>query len=101
MGCPAGGPGKLHTLIAYPPGEGKVGVVVPMSHEPGLDDWMRAADQVAHDGFIAIAPDLLTGRGPRGGQHRCVRLCSLRRIGVWMKPLAHATRSRPPKPSGL
>lgn len=62
------GSGKLHLWISYPPGEGKAGVVIVMPHETGLDDWMRAvADQVAHDGFIAIAPDLLTGRGPRGG----------------------------------
>lgn len=62
------GTATIRTLIAYPPGEDRAGVVILMSHEPGLDDWMRAAaDQVAHDGFIAIAPDLLTGRGPRGG----------------------------------
>ena len=39
-----------------------------MSHEAGLDDWMRAvADQLATQGFIAIAPDILSGRGPGGG----------------------------------
>jgi carboxymethylenebutenolidase len=59
---------KLHTWISYPPGEDKAGVVILMAHEPGLDDWMRAAaDQVAHDGFIAVAPDLLSGHGPGGG----------------------------------
>ena len=34
----------------------------------GLTDWLRAvADQLAADGFIAIAPDMLTRRGPGGG----------------------------------
>ena len=34
----------------------------------GLSDWIRSvADQLAADGFIAIAPDLLTGKGPNGG----------------------------------
>jgi carboxymethylenebutenolidase len=34
----------------------------------GLSDWIRAVtDQLAADGFIAIAPDLLSGRGPDGG----------------------------------
>jgi len=34
----------------------------------GLTDWIRAvADQLAADGFIAIAPDLLSGKGPDGG----------------------------------
>ena len=40
-----------------------------MIHEIfGLSDWIRAvADQLARDGFIAIAPDLITGKGPGGG----------------------------------
>ncbi|PWB63760.1 MAG: carboxymethylenebutenolidase, partial [Deltaproteobacteria bacterium] len=34
----------------------------------GLTDWIRAvADRLAADGFIAIAPDLLSGKGPGGG----------------------------------
>lgn len=62
------GSGKLHLWISYPPGEEKAGVVIILPPETGLDEWTRAAaDQVAHDGFIAIAPDLLTGRGPRDG----------------------------------
>src|SRR5215831_6638035 len=64
---PFGGAG-LHTWIEYPTGGGKAPVVVVMSHEAGLDDWMRAiADQLATQGFIAIAPDILSGRGPNGG----------------------------------
>jgi carboxymethylenebutenolidase len=64
---PLGG-ASLHTWIEYPTGAGKAPVVVVMSHEAGLDDWMRAiADQLAAQGFIAIAPDILSGRGPNGG----------------------------------
>jgi carboxymethylenebutenolidase len=34
----------------------------------GLTDWIRSvADQLAADGFIAIAPDLLSGRASGGG----------------------------------
>jgi carboxymethylenebutenolidase len=34
----------------------------------GLTDWVRSlADQLAEAGFIAIAPDLLSGLGPKGG----------------------------------
>lgn len=34
----------------------------------GLSDWMRGvADQLARDGFIAVAPDLISGLGPGGG----------------------------------
>jgi len=60
--------GTLHAWIEYPTGDEQAPVVLVMSHEAGLDDWMRGvADQLATQGFIAIAPDLLSGRGPNGG----------------------------------
>jgi carboxymethylenebutenolidase len=59
---------RLHTWVEYPAGAAKAPVVVVMSHEAGLDDWMRAiADQLASQGFIGVAPDILSGRGPSGG----------------------------------
>ena len=69
------GAARLHTWIEYPAGTGKAPVVVVMSHEAGLDDWMRAiADQLASHGFIAIAPDILSGRGPNGGNMEAFKL---------------------------
>jgi carboxymethylenebutenolidase len=43
--------------------------VVLVIHEIfGLTDWARSvADQLAADGYIAVAPDLLSGAGPNGG----------------------------------
>ena len=33
-----------------------------------MRDWVRAVgDQLAQDGFIAIVPDFLSGKGPNGG----------------------------------
>jgi len=61
---------KLHTWIEYPAGDGKAPVVIVMQHGPGMDDWQRAlADQLAEQGFIAIAPDLHSGLGPNGGNY--------------------------------
>lgn len=61
---------KLHTWIEYPDGNDKAPVVIVMQHGPGLDDWQRAlADQLALQGFIAIAPDLFSGFGPNGGNY--------------------------------
>lgn len=63
-----GSPVKLHTFIVYPEGTAPAGVVIVMQHGVGLDEWQRAlADQVAQDGFIAVAPDLWSGTGPNGG----------------------------------
>jgi carboxymethylenebutenolidase len=62
--------GKLHTWVEYPDGEGKAPVVIVMQHGPGMDDWQRAlADQLAQQGFIAVAADLHSGLGPNGGNY--------------------------------
>src|SRR5437868_887082 len=70
---PMGGQ-KLHTWIEYPAGEGPAPVVVLMHYDAGLDDLQRAiADQLATDGFIAVAPDLLSGLGTNGGNYDSFR----------------------------
>jgi len=61
---------KLHTWIEYPQGDGKAPVIIVMQHGPGMDDWQRAlADQLALQGFIAVAADLYSGLGPNGGNY--------------------------------
>ena len=59
---------KLHAWVEYPEGNDKTGVVIVMQHAVGLDDWTRSvADQLAQQGFIAVAPDPWSGIGPNGG----------------------------------
>jgi carboxymethylenebutenolidase len=59
---------KVTTFIAYPERKDKAPVVIVIQEVYGLTDWIRAvADRLAADGFIAIAPDLLSGKGPGGG----------------------------------
>lgn len=61
---------KLHTWVEYPEGNGKAPIAMVMQHGPGMDDWQRAlADQLALEGFIAIAVDLHSGLGPNGGNY--------------------------------
>jgi len=58
----------IHTWIVYPQRPDKAPVVLVIHEIFGLTDWIRAvADQLAADGFIAVAPDLLSGKGPGGG----------------------------------
>ena len=59
---------KLKTWVVYPERKDKAAVVIVIHEIFGLTDWIRAVtDQLAADGFIAIAPDLLSGKGPNGG----------------------------------
>lgn len=61
---------KMHVWIECPDGEGKAPVVLVMHPAVGLTDWVRAeADQLAVQGFIAVAPDLYSGLGPRAGNY--------------------------------
>jgi len=58
----------LRTWIVYPERKDRAGVVLLIHEIFGLSDWMRGvADQLAADGFIAVAPDLISGLGPGGG----------------------------------
>jgi carboxymethylenebutenolidase len=54
--------------VVRPTAAGKVGTVLVIHENMGLNDWARAvADQLGRQGFIAIAVDLLSGKAPGGG----------------------------------
>lgn len=58
----------IRAWISYPERSDKAGVVIIVHEIFGLSDWIRSvADQVAKEGFIAVAPDLISGMGPGGG----------------------------------
>jgi carboxymethylenebutenolidase len=58
----------LLTWVVYPERRDKAAVVIVIHEIYGLTDWVRAvADQLAADGFIAVAPDMISGKGPGGG----------------------------------
>lgn len=59
---------SVKTWVVYPERPDEAGAVIVIHEIFGLTDWVRAvADQLAADGFIALSPDLLTGKGPGGG----------------------------------
>jgi carboxymethylenebutenolidase len=63
-----GGGVPIRTWISYPERKDKAGVVLVIQEVFGLSDWLRSvADQIAKDGFIAVAPDMVSGLGPNGG----------------------------------
>jgi carboxymethylenebutenolidase len=59
---------EVNSFIAYPEVKDKATAVVVIHEIFGLSDWVRSvADQLAEAGYIAIAPDLLSGTAPNGG----------------------------------
>jgi carboxymethylenebutenolidase len=64
----AGSGDSVSAWVVYPERRDQAPVVVVIHEIFGLTDWIRSvADQLAAEGFIAIAPDLLSGKGPGGG----------------------------------
>jgi len=60
---------SVETLIVYPETKDKRPVVLLIHEIFGLSDWAQElADEVAAAGYIAVAPDLLSGMGPNGGR---------------------------------
>ena len=60
--------GVLKSWVVYPERAQKAGVVLVIHDIRGMSDMARAmGDQLAQDGFIAIVPDFLSGKGPNGG----------------------------------
>jgi carboxymethylenebutenolidase len=58
---------KMKAWVVYPERKDKAPVVVVIQEIFGMTDWIRSvADQLAAEGFIAIAPDLLSGPGGPG-----------------------------------
>jgi len=59
---------EVNCFIAYPEVKDKATAVVVIHEIFGLTDWVReVTDQLAEAGYIAIAPDLLSGAAPGGG----------------------------------
>jgi carboxymethylenebutenolidase len=59
---------EVNCFVAYPEVKEKATAVVVIHEIFGLTDWVRGvADQLAEAGYIAIAPDFLSGSAPNGG----------------------------------
>ena len=59
----------VETFVVYPESKSKTPVVLIIHEILGMTDWVQdLADQVAAAGYLAVAPDLLSGMGPNGGR---------------------------------
>jgi carboxymethylenebutenolidase len=58
----------VQAFVVYPEVKAKAPVVILIHEIFGLTDWAKEmADELAAQGFIVVAPDLLGGFGPGGG----------------------------------
>jgi carboxymethylenebutenolidase len=58
----------VQAFVVYPEVKTKAPVVILIHEIFGLSDWAKEmADELASQGFIVVAPDLLSGFGPNGG----------------------------------
>lgn len=58
----------VRAFVVYPESKKKAPAVVVIHEIFGLTDWVRTvADELGANGYIAVAPDLLSGMGPNGG----------------------------------
>ena len=59
----------VSTFVVYPESKQKAPVILVIHEIFGMTDWVRSvADELAAHGYIAVAPDLLSGMGPNGGR---------------------------------
>jgi len=59
---------EVNSFVVYPESKKKATAVVVIHEIFGMSDWVQQlTDELAEAGYIAIAPDLLSGMGPNGG----------------------------------
>lgn len=59
---------EVNSFLVFPEVKNKATAVIVIHEIFGMSDWVRSlTDQLAEAGYIAIAPDLLSGLGPKGG----------------------------------
>ena len=59
----------IDAFVVYPEKAKRAAAVIVIHEIFGLTDWVRSvADRLAESGYVAVAPDLLSGKGPDGGR---------------------------------
>lgn len=77
----------VRTWVVYPEVDRSVAAVVIIHENRGLNDWARSvADRVAEAGYVALAPDLLSGTGPDGGGTASYESSDAARNGIYELP---------------
>jgi len=79
---------EVNSFIVYPEVKNKATAVVVIHEIFGMSDWVQSlTDQLAEAGYIAIAPDLLSGMGPNGGGTSELRAADSNAVGKAIRDL--------------
>jgi len=73
---------EVNAYVVYPEVSKKATAVIVIHEIFGMSDWVQSlTDQLAEAGYIAIAPDLLSGMGPNGGGTDAIRAADSNGVG--------------------
>ncbi len=79
---------EVSAFVVYPEVKTKATAVIVIHEIFGMSDWVQSlTDQLAEAGYVAIAPDLLSGMGPNGGGTSDVATVGNTAIGVAIRDL--------------
>lgn len=79
---------EVSSFVVYPEIKTKATAVIVIHEINGMTDWvMSLTDQLAEAGYIAIAPDLLSGMGPKGGGTTDVATVGTSAVGTAIREL--------------
>lgn len=83
---------SVRTFVVYPEVAEPRAAVVIIHENRGLNDWARSvADRIAELGYVALAPDLLSGTGPDGGGTDAFESSDAARNGIYELPAEQVT----------
>jgi carboxymethylenebutenolidase len=79
---------EVSAFVVYPEVKNKTAAVIVIHEIFGMSDWVQSlTDQLAETGYLAIAPDLLSGMGPNGGGTAEVRAQDSNAVGKAIRDL--------------
>ena len=87
---PSGGAAEreVSAFVVFPEVKSKATSVLVIHEIFGMSDWVQSlTDQLAEAGFVAIAPDLLSGMGPNGGGTSEIRAADSNAVGKAIRDL--------------
>src|SRR5688572_14629810 len=87
---PAGGTveREVSAFVVYPEVKSKATSVIVIHEIFGISDWVQSlTDQLAEAGYVAIAPDFLSGMGPNGGGTSEIRAADSNAVGKAIRDL--------------